>query len=348
MKKFTKVFGAIAMVAALLVSQLGSISAQSNALAITPRKDYTLRSGESVSDTLTITNRNNEDVLNLQLNVVDFTSQDETGTPQLMRSSTEPTAWSLKNFITMPEQVVVNPGETIRVPITVEVPDGTGAGSYYSAIEYAAVGPTSESQVNITASGVTLVFVKVPGIANQQLNFEQFGTFVPEEGGGLGGTFQGLFFSERPKVLAYRLTNQGNVAEQPNATIQIKNFSGDTVYTITDANPKKQLALRGQTRRFDACIVSESLQQTTQQGQEVNSIVCGDTKLNPGRYTAELSVLYGENGNETREITARATFWYLPWWFIGLVVLGLLVVAGAVMYVLRRVKDLRSRKTRRR
>lgn len=347
MKKYLRSLMVLAVMGLFITTQLGNVIAQSNALAITPRKDYTLEPGESVNDTLSITNRNTQDTLNLELKIVDFQAQDETGTPLLLRNANEKTPWSIDGFVDLPEQVVVAPGETVRVPISVSVPTDAGAGSYYSAIEYSAVNDLSDEQVNISASGVTLMFVNVPGQAKQQLTFEQFGAFIPDSSG-LGGSFAGLFFGERPKVMAYRLTNDGNIAEQPNASILIKNNSGEVVYNISDANPKDQIALRGQTRRFDSCIVQESINQTTTAGGEVNTIICGDTDFAPGRYTAELSIVYGENGNETREITARATFWYLPWWFVGLVVAGLLIVVGAVVYIVRRVKDVRSRKTRRR
>lgn len=348
MKRILRLVAVLAVASGFIISQLGQISAQSNALAITPRKDYALEPGESVSDTLTITNRNPDEPLNLELNVVDFQAQDESGTPQLIKDRGIPkTAWSLQDYIELPQQVTINPSETIRVPINLNIPDGTGAGSYYSAIEYAAVGSTAEDRLNIAASGVTLVFLKVPGQTKQQLAFEQFGAFVPDQNG-TGGSFAGLFFGERPKVMAYRLKNEGNIAEQPNASIVIKDFSGKEVYVINDANPKDQLALRGQTRRFDACISPESVQQTTDSGNEVNTITCGDTNFKPGRYTAELTILYGENGNETREITAKASFWYLPWWFVGLIIAGLAIVAGAIVYIVRRVQSYRGRKTRRR
>lgn len=346
MKRFVRVFAVLAVLFAFVAVQLGQVSGQSNALAIQPRKDYSLRPGESVEDRLTITNRNTSEVLNVELKVIDFQAQDESGAPQLMRQSTERTAWSLKNYIDMPQQVTVNPGETIRVPISIAMPADIGAGSYYSAIEYAATGPSADDRVNIAASGVSLVFVKVPGQAKQQLTFMQFGTFVPD--GPSSGSFKGLFFGERPKILAYRLRNDGNIAEQPNASIVVKNFSGKDVYLIKDANPKDQLALRGQTRRFDACIAPEDVTQTTESGTDINAVICGDTNFSPGRYTAELTVIYGENGNETREITAKTTFWYLPWWFVGLVVAGLAIVAGAVFYIWRRVQSYRGRKTRRR
>lgn len=347
MKKLYRLFAAFAVLLAFVViPSVAQVNGQSNALAISPRKDYNLKPGESVEDTLTVTNRNTTDPLNLELKVVDFQAQDESGTPQLMRNSTERTAWSLKNYIEMPQQVTVNPGETIRVPIVISMPNDIGAGSYYSAIEYSATGPTAEDRVNISASGVSLIFVKVPGQAKQQLTFMQFGAFVPE--GASGGSFKGIFFSDKPEVLSYRLRNDGNIAEQPAASIVVKDSFGNVKYTIEDANPKDQLALRGQTRRFDACINPEDTTQTTESGTDINAVVCGDTNFTPGRYVAELSVLYGENGNETREITAKATFWYLPWWFIGVMVVALAVIAGFGLYLYKRVQEYRGRKTRRR
>lgn len=348
MKRFTRLFAVFAVLAGLLISQASQIAAQSNALAITPRKDYTLKPGESVGDTLSITNQDTTNPLQLRLSIVDFTSQDETGTPQLLREeNAEPTAWSLRQFVTLPEQVSIPAGGTVQVPIRVEIPEDIGAGSYYSAIEYASVADQEENRLNISASSVTLMFVKVPGLAKQQLTFEQFGTFVPDNNG-TDGTFAGLFFSDRPKVMSYRLANEGNVAEQPNASVVIRNFAGDEVYTISNANPKNQLALRDQTRRFDACILPETVEQVAGNGNSVQAVVCADTDFTPGRYTAELSVLYGENGNETREITAKASFWYLPWWFLGIVIVGIAITAAVVVLIVRRVKDLGSRKTRKR
>ena len=340
-------FVAMTVMAGFIVAQLGNVSGQSNALAISPRKDYNLSPGQSIDDTLTVTNRNSEEPLNLNLSVIDFDSQDETGTPKLMRDATERTAWSLKNFIDLPQQVVVAPGETTRIPIRIDIPADTGAGSYYSAIEYSAGGANGESQVNISASGVSLVFVTVPGQAKQQLSLLQFGAFVQDQSGNTG-SFKGLYFSDRPKVLAYRLKNDGNIAENPNATIIVKDFSGKVVYEIEDANQKDQLALRGQTRRFDSCINPEDVVHNTSAGTDINSIVCGDTNFAPGRYTAELSVTYGSNGNETRTLTEKTTFWYLPWWFIGLMVVGLAVLIGAGFYVWRRIESYKGRKTRRR
>lgn len=347
MKRFFRSLMTLMVLLGLTVTNLGQLAAQSNAMAITPRKDYTLKPGESVSDTLSITNRDNARPLNLKLTILDFEAEDETGTPLLLEANSAKTAWSLRDYITMPEQVVIPPGETMRVPISLEIPAGLGAGSYYSAIEYAAVNSLVEGRTNISASSITLMFVKIPGQARQQLNFLQFGAFQPDKTSA-GGSFAGLFFGEKPLQMAYRLKNDGNIAEQPIASIIIKDFSGKEIYMIEDANPRDQIALRGQTRRFDTCIVTETVAQTSDAGNEFNAVVCGDTEFKPGRYTAELSVIYGENGNQTQEIRAKTTFWYLPWWFLGLVAVVLALIAGFILYVVRRVKNYRGRRTRRR
>ena len=36
----------------------------------------------------------------------------------------------------------------------------------------------------------------------------------------------------------------------------------------------------------------------------------------PGMYTVTADMYYGQNGNTTQEITSKAVFWYMPWWFI--------------------------------
>jgi hypothetical protein len=348
MKKIFRVLAVLVAVFSLGITQVQHINAQSNALAITPRKDYTLKPGESVTDTLTITNQDPTNPLNLSLSIIDFSAQDESGTPSLqLDENASNTPWSIRDFVTLPDQITIEAGKTVNVPVTIQVPADSGAGSYYSAIQYSSITDQEQNRVNISASSVTLMFVKVPGTAKQQLTFEQFGTFVPDANG-ISGTFAGLFFNSRPKVMAYRLKNDGNIAEQPNASIVIKNSFGKEVYVVANANPKNQLALRGQTRRFESCIIPETVEQKAANGTEVKSVVCGDTNFSPGRYTAQLSVLYGENGNETREITASSTFWYLPWWFVGLAVAGIAVIIGIMVLIVRRVQDYGARKTRKR
>lgn len=329
------------IVLAIAVAMLGttaSVNAQSNGLGVTPRKDYTVKAGEHVNDKLFISNLSQKDDLRVSIRLVDFSAQDETGTPALELSPNAPqTPWSLKPFIKIANTLTVPAGKSTYLPFTVTVPQGQGAGSYYSAIEYVAENAQTQQKVNIAASTASLVFVTVPGKANEQLTFKQFGTFVPSADD-QSGKFQNMFTASKPKVMAYRLQNNGNVAEQPQGSIIIKNMFGKTTKTIDKANPKNQLALRGQTRRFEVCINEGQQTTTASNGQPATQAVCKDPSLMPGRYTAKLAVLYGLNGNNTQEVVATASFWYLPWWSVASAAALVLLIAALIWMVIRKLR----------
>lgn len=324
---------AILMAAAYMLPALPVSAASSAALSITPKKNYTIEAGKSVKDTLIIRNLDTEIPLVLSLRVVDFTFTDDGGTPKLMLAQDAPqTTWSLKPFMTIPESVTIEPNSTKTLDMSVAIPKGHGAGSYYSAIVYAA-GSTDGGNVGLSASGVTLVFTSIPGKVNEDLTLDKFGAY-----GGSGNQKPGYKFitTDMPQTIAYTLKNDGNVTESPAGSITLKSMFGKE-YTINDVNPNKSLALIGQSRTFTSCIKLKEAE-VKLNGQSTRSTQCTDPGLWPGLYTANLDVFYGQNGNNTQEIVGTAYFWYLPWWFILLVVVVLLALAYVVWRIVRRVR----------
>ena len=86
--------GVASVVPALPAAAQGSAS-----LSIVPKKNYTIEPGKSVSDKLTIRNLDSQAPLILSLRLVDFSFNDDTGTPKLMLAEDAPqTTWSLKPF----------------------------------------------------------------------------------------------------------------------------------------------------------------------------------------------------------------------------------------------------------
>lgn len=302
--------------------------ALSNGLGITPRKDYTIPAGKSISDTLYISNLSLNQDLEVDMRVIDFGAAGQTGTPALDLAPNAPqTPWSLKSFIKLPTSVEIPAGKSTYVPFTVTIPAGQGAGSYYSAIEYTAVNPATKQRVNIAASSASLVFVTVPGTTKEQLILQQFGTWQsnPDQ---LTGQFKSFFVGAPPQEIAYLLQNQGNVAEAPTGSMVVRNMFGHNVIQINDANPLKQLVLIGQTRRIQVCTKStvENTQNPTT-GEPGQESVCKNPSLMPGRYTVQMALFYGMNGNSNQEIDGQASFWYFPWWsIIGFVVLVIVIV----------------------
>lgn len=327
----------VVVVAAAFALPSQFASAQSSAsLSIVPKKNYTIEPGKSVKDTLTIRNLDSESPLELTLRVIDFTFSDDSGTPKLMLAEDAPqTTWSLKPFITLPKNVTIPPKGTKTIDMSVAIPAGQGAGSYYSAILYSS-GQPEGGNVGLNASGVTLAFVSIPGDVKEELKIEQFGAYNTAGPNRKAGYFS--FSADEPLNMAYTLKNNGNVAESPVGSITIRDIFGrETV--INEINPNESLALIGQSRTFTACIKLKA-ENVDFNGSRAESKTCDSPGLWPGLYNASIDIFYGQNGNRTQEVTGTGWFWYLPWWFVIAVVI-LLAVAG--YFIWRLVRAIRRK-----
>lgn len=331
------VLAAMAVFIAIAVAQPAapaSALASSSSLSIVPKKEYLIEPGKSVSDKLTIRNLDVSDPLQLRLRVVDFTYTDDTGTPKLFLDENAPqTTWSLKPFMTVPETVTIPPRGTKTLDMKVAIPAGHGAGSYYSAIVYSS-GSGEGGNVGLSASGVTLAFVSVPGKVHEDLRLEKFGAFQPPSVSGESG--YRYVNHDEPLRLAYTLKNNGNVTEAPVGSITIKNLFGPET-TIGDVNPNKSLALIGQSRTFTACIKKKD-QAVDFEGTRSEASTCISPGLWPGYYTANLNLYYGQNGNNTKEVSGVGGFWYLPWWFILLCLVVILLVGFGIWRTVNKVR----------
>jgi hypothetical protein len=320
-KKFYGLVIAIAIIGSAFVTS-APVSAQSNGLGVTPKISLLSKPGGSISDNLRVTNLSNTQPLNLKVTLVDFRPINESGTPQLLQDPNAPlTPWSLKPYISIPELVNIPPGQAKNVPFTIKFPPSVGAGSYYVAVEYRAQGNTDQQKVTISASSATLLFVNVQGNATELASLLDFGPYEKDH-------YKSFFTKSAPSNFSYRLKNGGNLNESPAGSLVIRNLSNHVVASINNVNPRGELALIGQTRRFQVCNPKD-----TSESQLPKENNCTPLKLTPGRYTAELVLFYGQNGQESRQIGANAAFWYLPLWFIAIVV----VVLAAIVYTAYRI-----------
>lgn len=320
MKRFKSTILAV-FAAVLVVSNVpvGSANAQSSALSIEPRKNYVIEAGQGTEDTISIRNLDAAHELTLYLQVIDFTFTDDSGTPKLLLGDDQdPTPWSLKNYLDIPDTATVDAGGRVTLDMDIDIPSNLGAGSYYSAIVYSTSAP-SGGNLGLAASGVTLAFVTVPGDVNENLVAEKLGAYDIAN-----KQYRFLNFDE-PLRIGYTLKNEGNVFEAPVGTITLKNMWGQE-YTINNINPDKKLALIGQSRTFDACI-KLAVQNVDFQGDKTEQNTCVSPGLWPGFYHVSLNILYGQNGNLTKELNKTAIFWYLPLWFIIASIVLLLALA---------------------
>ncbi len=311
----------------------------SAALSIVPKKNYTVEAGKSVNDTLLIRNQDQQQPLNLTLRVVDFTYLDESGAPKLNLDQNAPqTTWSLKPFLKIPEKVTVDPGESKTIDLEVSVPANQGAGSYYSAIVYSS-GSADGGNVGLSASGVTLAFVNIPGEVKENLILEKLGAYRSSGSSSTGGSYA-FSMATMPQRIAYTLKNEGNVAESPVGSITLKPLIGKEI-TIDNINPQGSLALIGQTRTFVSCIKLAG-QEVDFEGSRTEATACADPGLWPGYYKVEMAAYYGQNGNNTRDLVGTGGFWYLPGWFVIIVAAIVLFVAYRIWRIVRYIRQKQS------
>lgn len=338
------IVAAIASIVALgaIMPAMQAYAASSAALSIVPKKNYTIEPGKSVEDKLTIRNIDTTNPLELTLRVVDFTYLDEGGAPKLMLAEDAPqTTWSLKPFLTLPKTVTIEPNSTKTIDMKVAIPAGHGAGSYYSAIVYSS-GTSEGGNVGLNASGVTLVFTSIPGDVKEDLQLQKFGAYnMASQSGGAGYV---KFAMQQPEAIGYTLKNNGNVTESPVGTITLKHIFGKE-QIISDVNPNSSLALIGQTRTFTACIKYQS-SEINLGGQTTKSKGCTIPGLWPGLYTVSLDLFYGQNGNQTKDITGTTFFWYLPMWFIITLLVVIAVLAFYIRKIVRKIRGTDSRGSR--
>ena len=343
MKRFVSYLGAALAVLLFMVGGMpasAATPASSTGLSIIPRINLVVNPGQSTTSKLVIGNLSQTADLDLTLKLIDFTFTNDTGTPKLFLSNSAPqTTWSLKPFVSMPQSVVVPRGQTKTVTFSVKVPKNQGAGSYYSAIDYQS-GTGNGGNVTLNASGVSLVFLSVPGIVHEDMNLQKFGTYQTDTDG-VTGRFT-YVNTNMPEWIGTLLQNNGNVAESPAGSITIHDMWGHKLTTISNFNPNQSLAILGQTRLFLSCI--KNAPTNVQLDNSITkSETCTNPHLKPGFYTLNFDAFYGQNGNQTKEITGTAHFWYLPWWVIVVLIILVLLIVGFIFWVRRKIRKAKNR-----
>src|SRR5690606_18502390 len=146
----------------------------------------------------------------------DLTYTDDGGTPKINLEEDAPeTPWSLRSFITLPETVTIEPRQSASIVMSVDISADNKAGSYGSP-NVLSSSASEGGNVGLSASGVSLVFVTMPGEVDEKLTLEKLGAYdaTAENRDGSKGRYK-LFNMAMPLRMGYTLKNEGNVAEAP-------------------------------------------------------------------------------------------------------------------------------------
>lgn len=299
--KISAYVAAAAVIFGLSAGLIQKSSAQTagQALEISPPViTLTANPGETVSTRVLVRNVSSSNLV-VTGEANDFVAAGEDGTPKVILDDNEASPYSMKDWIAIPGRVTLVPREIKTMNLTIRVPADASPGGHYGVIRFTGTPPNLEGQgVALSASLGSLILLSVNGDVTHNLSINEF--TAAKDGK------KGTFFESLPLQLIQRLKNDGNVHERPSGAITITNMFNKTVATFP-YNPGARHILPASIRKFE---------------QNVDSSLVNNSRLF-GKYTAKLSVIYGEGNQKTA--TSTVTFWVIPWKLVAAIIAGLVI-----------------------
>lgn len=309
---------AVVMVAVNTGAHLTAQAPAGSGLSISPTRTE-LRIDAGGTDVVKVNLRNvtNSDIV-AKAFVNDFESDNETGEPRIIIDDTKQSATSVRPFLKNVTDIELKKDESKSFDVAVEIPGDASPGAYYGIIRYAAIpvgAAATPGQVSLTASVSTIVLIEVPGDIRQQIQVQEVQAYRK----GIAGTF----FSSKPEETGVRVRNQGNGFVKPFGTVSITNPFGKQAqqYELNNSDPRSNV-LPNSSRVFKNNLEGVST---------------------PGRYVITANVSFG-NGGEV--LTVRHAFWYIPAWFMLILLIFILLVGFLVYWIQKKVRGTRSSKRR--
>lgn len=306
-------FTAISVIIVIIFSFLTKeLYAQSQGLTISPPKfEESVSPGQTISSSIKIINNTDDEVL-LEAKVYDFKPSGEEGRQTFISpDSDDPYIdHSLNIWISIDAKpFTVGPKSTKEINFTIKVPESAESGGHYAAIFFGP--PSSEDiegetetalhggEVGVRGEIGTLLIIRVEGEVYELAKIIEFASVKK--------------LWERPPVtLITRFYNFSNVHLKPVGFIDIYDFAGRKIDSL-EVNKKKNNVLPLSIRMFE---------------------VTWENERAFGRYTAKLSLVYGE---KNKIATADTIFWVIPWkkisaGVIGFIILIVILILGIKKY----------------
>ncbi|MBW6441627.1 hypothetical protein K0B04_01820 [Patescibacteria group bacterium] len=305
---------------------------RAHALTVPTRLEIEGDPGQILVHELEIYNEEDREIT-FYVTAQNFEARGETGSPYFLPE----TDVGLASWISSEETLVIGPRERVKFPYEIQIPMDAEAGGYFAAVFFGTTPPSIDEagQVTLGSKTGTLIFLDISGDTPLGAGVIEF------------STKNGDFFPYIPVTLYYRFSNDGGRKVMPLGTIEIKSMFGNDVAKL-DANLSKGNVLPGSVRRFEATwdeINQDNVTNKNQEASENAAVLEEGQKVGffdavkmqrenfaIGKFTADLSLKYGEN--ETAE--NQTTFWVVPWQLLSL-------VAGALILFIIILKIIMNR-----
>lgn len=280
-----------------LSSKISLAQSAAGLSAIPPREEITVEPDGSASRVIKVRNESKEPKT-VTVEVKDIIVTDSKGTPTIVSSSDESSnRWAASSWIQIsPSNVLLKPGETKSLTLTVMPPANALPGGHYAMVLHT---PEGISTVSSTGASIktqvgTLIYITIPGDINQGALIQSF--TVPK-------------FSEfGPINFSTTIKNLSDIHIQPVGSITIKNWFGHMT---------SRLSLQPEDN------IVNIFPYTTRDFQ--NTL---NKKWLFGRYKANLQATYGNNGGI---ISSAIFFWVIPWRIIILSITAISIIVTLVI-----------------
>ena len=263
--------------------------------AIPPRLEIVVEPGEHATKEIKVRNESKTEKF-ITVNTKDFIVKDNQGTPiPLENVSEKDNRWAASSWIQVsPSKLVLKPGETKSLMLTVVAPENALPGGHYAMVLHT---PTNDATLAGTGAAIeanvgSLVYVTVPGDIKQNAQVKEFAAPGFSEYG--------------PIDFKSTIENLSDVHITPRGQITVKNMFGTTTAQL----PLEETNIFPYTERSFENLL--------------------DKKWLFGRYQAQLNAAYGTTGGL---LTATVFFWVIPWKLItfALALVALFVLLFSIL-----------------
>ncbi len=286
------------------------LTSQAFALTISPVKvEVSGDPGQTLTGEIELFNEQS-DTKTLFSSFENFEPSGETGSPKFTDGTS-----GLATWMSVTEKVTLKPSETIKVPYSITIPPDAEPGGYFSAIFWSEYNPAvaDESVVSIGGKLGVLILLRVNGDIKEAAGISSFD--IENEP---------WWHSQLPINFVYRFNNQGGDRVVPLGDIVIRNTFGGLTTTLP-ANPTEGSVLPNSVRKF------QSQWGTTPSVEEEQTFMLVVKKqltdFHFGRYTANLSVTYGQ---DNQVVSDSLSFYIIPW---QLLLVSLIPIIGFVLFL---------------
>lgn len=233
--------------------------------------------------------------------VLDFKSDNKTGTPVFLKEGQTSGTYSLASWIRISkEPIKLEPGASDARLFYVDVPVGAEPGGHYAGILFSTQAPQEKAgNISLASKVGSIVLVRVAGKATEAAKITEF-------------TSDKQNYETANIKFSTTVKNTGNVHVQPKGVITIKNFFGVQEAAI-DVNQLSANVLPDSSRIF--------------------SSAWKDGGFKFGYYTASVVLTYGDPSQTT---SASVSFWLVPWKTLLILVILIILLVVAVYFAIKR------------